>query len=108
MKKEFSDALPVFHIDERKIKQVFFNLLSNAIKFTEKGSVTLRLRSRNPEYGFIDIIDTGVGIPEEGIEQIFDRFHQVDSSASKKYQGTGLGLNLVRDDIAPSRRRGIG
>lgn len=89
-------------LDEARIKQILFNLIGNAIKFTEKGGVTLRASanesSLNPE--LIDIIisieDTGIGIPIEQIEAIFEAFKQMDGQSTRKYGGTGLGLTISK------------
>ncbi len=98
-------------LDETRIKQILFNLLGNAIKFTEKGSVTLTAsadESRiNPE--LVDIIikveDTGIGIPKEQIEAIFEAFKQTDGQSTRKYGGTGLGLTISKklSDIMGAR-----
>ncbi|MDY6844938.1 MAG: ATP-binding protein, partial [Thermodesulfobacteriota bacterium] len=104
------DGVPeVIEADERKLKQIIYNLLSNAVKFTpEGGSVCLSASctegSKVPVQGFsgvgdfieISVADTGIGIGEEDLSRIFAPFEQVDSSASRRYQGTGLGLSLTR------------
>ena len=71
------------------------NLLSNAIRFTEVGTVTLRAR-RNRGRIAIVVEDTGVGIPADALELIFEEFRQVDSSPTRKHGGTGLGLAISR------------
>lgn len=81
--------------DKIKFKEIMYNLLSNAIKFTpQKGKVTItsQLVGDNIE---ISISDSGIGIPDEKYQSIFDPFKQVDSSSSRKYGGTGLGLAIV-------------
>ncbi|MBI5178237.1 MAG: HAMP domain-containing histidine kinase [Nitrospinae bacterium] len=86
--------------DRRKVKQIVLNLLSNAIKFTDAGHVKTTLRKDATVYtdGYlIEVEDTGIGIPEEYHQRVFDRFQQVDSSDSRKHAGTGLGLNLVKE-----------
>ncbi len=97
LENQFTGNLPPFNLDQRMIKQVFLNLLSNAIKFTDRGKVSVQVRQNDAKNYLIDITDTGIGLPEEKIQQIFDRFRQLDNSDSRKYQGTGLGLNLVRE-----------
>jgi PAS domain S-box-containing protein len=83
--------------DKSKIKQVIFNLLSNAIKFTEKdGKVSISARKIDRNWVEIAVKDTGIGIPEDKLDEIFDPFMQVDASSSRKYEGTGLGLGLVK------------
>lgn len=85
--------------DLTKFKQMLYNLLSNAIKFTpEKGNITLHTTSLKREKDFIEIkvMDTGIGIAPEDYSKIFVEFSQVDSSHSRKYEGTGLGLALTK------------
>lgn len=85
-------------LDERRIRQVLVNLLSNAVKFTpEGGAVELQVRAD----AFRDAIefhvtDTGIGIASDNIDKLFQPFVQLDSSLSRRYAGTGLGLALVR------------
>ncbi|WOD39825.1 PAS domain-containing protein [Nodosilinea sp. E11] len=93
-------AIPDIVVDERRIRQVLINLLSNAVKFTPSGGqVTLRARvdqqnSRN--YLQLSVIDTGIGIAPDDLAKLFQPFVQIDSSLSRQYNGTGLGLALVR------------
>ena len=84
-------------VDERKLKQILYNLLSNGMKYTpDGGSVTL-CAEKVDEYSMkISVIDTGIGIKKEDQEMIFLAFEQVDSSTSRRYQGTGLGLPLTQ------------
>jgi signal transduction histidine kinase/CheY-like chemotaxis protein len=82
--------------DRSKIKQIMYNLLSNAVKFTPPGGrVTLRAAAPGALLE-IAVADTGIGIREEDQERIFQAFTQVDGSYARKYQGTGLGLTLVK------------
>ncbi len=96
---ETEPALPALEADEVRLKQILQNLLSNAVKFTPPGG-RIRLRARaNPPGGDqleISVADTGVGIAPQDHERIFGRFEQVDPSASRSYQGTGLGLSLTK------------
>lgn len=82
--------------DGEKIKQVIINLIGNALKFTEEGSVTVRVvtdpRSQLPTR--IDVVDTGIGIPEEKLGLIFNAFQQAEAGTARKYGGTGLGLTI--------------
>ncbi len=82
--------------DEGKLKQVLFNLLGNAIKFTEKGSIMVRITVHQNTHLPIrlEVIDTGIGIPQEQLSEIFEPFCQADSSTSRQYEGTGLGLTI--------------
>ncbi len=75
--------------------QVFVNLIGNALKFTEKGEIHIqvRLAAGHPE---IRVSDTGIGIPSEELDRIFDKFHQVDSGLTREVGGTGLGLAICR------------
>lgn len=82
--------------DERKVKQILFNLLSNAVKFTpEGGSVTL-VASKENDAVRICVADTGIGIKAEDMAKLFTEFTQLESTYTKKYDGTGLGLALTK------------
>ncbi|ADE35962.1 PAS domain S-box protein [Methanohalophilus mahii] len=86
--------------DKSKIKQIIFNLLSNAIKFTdENGKVSMSAGEVDRDQVEITVKDTGIGIPEDKLDKIFDPFMQADSSTSRKYGGTGLGLPLVKEYV---------
>jgi two-component system sensor histidine kinase ChiS len=89
--------LPMARTDDEKLKGVLQNLINNAIKFTEQGSVTISGRYI-PAANKIEfkVADTGIGIPQEKIQTIFDMFEQVDSSATRKFSGVGLGLYIVK------------
>ena len=87
--------------DHQHIRQILINLVNNAIKFTDHGSVNLRVfkaggRDRNPRIRF-EVIDTGVGIPADALETIFDDFTQAEQSSSRSYGGTGLGTAISRE-----------
>ena len=86
--------------DPLRLQQVLLNLVGNAIKFTEKGSVTLsiRIREATAEDLLIDfsVRDTGIGIPPEALQRIFNPFEQADGSTTRKFGGTGLGLPICR------------
>ncbi len=83
--------------DKRKFKQAVVNLLSNAIKFTERGgTVTIKARHDRESGYVVQIIDTGIGIAAKDIPKAFARFQQIDSTLSRKYEGTGLGLPLSK------------
>jgi PAS domain S-box-containing protein len=86
--------------DRNRITQILLNLLGNAIKFTSSGSVTLDitpLKYKNKKTTIrFKVTDTGIGIPKDKIEFIFDRFSQAEEDTSRKYGGTGLGLNISR------------
>lgn len=96
---EIDPDVPLIQADFEKIRHVLENLCGNAIKFTsEGGSVALRI-IHHPECGeiWIKVSDTGIGIAKSDQERIFDRFVQADSSPSRKYNGTGLGLALAKE-----------
>jgi PAS domain S-box-containing protein len=84
-------------VDATRVKQILYNYLSNAIKFTpEDGKVDVRIVSDGPVLFRIDVQDTGVGIPTEDVPKLFVEFQQLDTSAAKTHQGTGLGLALTK------------
>ena len=87
-------------LDAVRIKQVLINLLNNAIKFTEHGHVSLRVRAAERDgatWCRLDVADTGIGIPAETRDSIFDMFTQADASHTRRYGGTGLGLAICRN-----------
>jgi signal transduction histidine kinase len=84
------------HADERRLKQLLYNLLSNALKFTPEGGEVRVEASRRGNAVELRVTDTGVGIPADQHDKIFESFYQVDSTLSKNAQGTGLGLAVVR------------
>ena len=85
--------------DVNLLEKVFLNLFTNAIKFTpEDGTIYVRWKLDGEDV-FFEVEDTGIGIPEEQLPKIFDRFHQVDGSSTRRYQGVGIGLSLVRDIV---------
>lgn len=91
-----SSVTDVF-IDPAKFKQVLYNYLSNAIKFTpEKGKIRTRILPETPTSFRLEVEDSGIGIQAEDVERLFIEFQQLDSSTSKQYQGTGLGLALAK------------
>ncbi len=85
--------------DKMRLEQILKNLLSNAFKFTHKGSVTLTVGPSATEKNFIEfsVSDTGIGIPEDKHQLIFEAFQQADGSTRRKYGGTGLGLSISRE-----------
>jgi signal transduction histidine kinase len=89
--------------DAIQMRRVFDNLLSNACKFTQAGgSVTVRL-SRDGGQAVFEVADTGIGIPADKLDRIFERFYQVDGSATRRYGGVGLGLALVKEIVEAHR-----
>ncbi len=95
------DVPEVINGDYIKLSQILNNLLSNAIKFTEKGSVEVKAGlKRKTKTRYIlkfDVIDTGIGIPNDKLKSIFDPFHQANKSTARLYGGTGLGLSIVKN-----------
>jgi CheY-like chemotaxis protein len=98
LRAEVPDVVAKVRTDSAKLKQVIINLVGNALKFTEQGSVTVRLDlapdGKTPVA--IAVTDTGIGIPADRLEAIFEAFQQADAGTSRKYGGTGLGLTLSR------------
>lgn len=89
----------LLHGDARHLRQVLINLIGNAIKFTEYGRVDVYLRpigQGNPQRLRIEVVDTGIGIPENAQGLIFERFSQADTSVTRKYGGTGLGITIAK------------
>ena len=90
-------ALAPVHGDASRIRQILVNLLSNAIKFTASGHVVLRLRDDPAAQRRVFIVeDTGVGMPPEVAEEIFEPFRQAEASTARRFGGTGLGLSIAR------------
>jgi len=94
------DGTVMVHGDLLRFKQIVLNLLGNAIKFTEQGSITITAQvvSQQDQQGTLrlDVRDTGIGMTPEVLERIFDTFTQADSSTTRKYGGSGLGLTICR------------
>ena len=88
----------VAYIDRDLMEKAVMNLLSNAFKFTpENGKISVRLETSDQESFSISVQDNGIGVPEDKLETIFQRFSQVDESTSRKYEGTGIGLSLTKE-----------
>ncbi len=104
--RDLEPGLPQVWGDPQRIRQVLLNLVSNAAKFTQEGSITVRAfrRDGDPETGAapcvqVDVIDTGIGIPADKLDTIFEAFQQVDGSTTRQYEGTGLGLPISKNFI---------
>jgi two-component system, sensor histidine kinase and response regulator len=94
-----------FTADVRRIQQILWNLLSNAVKFTPKGgNVTLRLWMESDTVVF-QVEDSGIGILEEQLPRLFEKFHQLDTPYRRRYEGTGLGLALTKQLVELHRGR---
>lgn len=83
-------------IDQTRLKQVLGNLLSNAVKFTDAGEVAVTAVRRGEKVRF-EVADTGIGIPPEALDIIFERFQQADTSITRRFGGSGLGLSISQD-----------
>lgn len=92
---EIDPGLPAVLADPFKIEQILINLLDNAVKYTDAGEVRL-LVGREGDSARIEVRDTGIGIPEDKLSRVFERFFVVDKSRSRKTGGTGLGLSIVK------------
>ncbi len=92
------ESLPALHTDLSKLRQILFNLLSNAVKFTpEGGQVRLSARTVETDRIRLTVSDTGPGISPEHHATIFEKFRQIDQSATREHHGTGLGLAIARE-----------
>lgn len=96
-------ALPVMG-DPLRLERILTNLVGNALRYTERGSITINAAAKPDGKGRVvlrcEVTDTGIGIPKERQDKIFERFTQADSSTSRKYGGTGLGLTITRELVA--------
>jgi signal transduction histidine kinase len=111
---ECDTRVEFIYSDRNRIKQIIKNLLSNALKFTAKGNITLKALLEGQSIK-ISVEDEGIGIPQEKLEHIFDRFKQVDGTTTRNYGGTGLGLAICKEltsllggDISVSSTEGKG
>ncbi len=95
LQQSLPDDLPEIIGDQRRIRQILLNLIGNAAKFTEEGFIRVSAEA-DDTYVTFAVADSGIGIPEEKREKIFEAFTQVDASATRKYQGTGLGLTVTQ------------
>ncbi len=99
---EIASALPTINADPDAVEKIVVNLIGNALKFTDAGGrIDVRVGRGAAEDGAagveIEVCDTGVGIAPDKLERVFDRFAQVDGSATRRHEGTGIGLSLVRE-----------
>jgi signal transduction histidine kinase len=92
------DELPVVNVDREAIDKVVVNLVGNALKFTDRGG-RIEVTGEPAAGGGVHLVvaDTGVGLPADQLDRIFDRFAQVDASATRRYEGTGIGLSLAKE-----------
>ena len=95
LKREYPEVWPTVTVDQMRFKQSLINLLGNAAKYTEEGYIALRVIPK-PDAILISVEDTGIGIPPEYHQAIFEEFRQVDETAARKRIGTGLGLPITK------------
>ncbi len=96
--KNISDKNVYAYGDENRLQQIVLNLVGNAVKFTHSGKITVSAVQKN-DIVEIAVTDTGIGIPENALERIFESFEQADGSTAREYGGTGLGLSLTKQLI---------
>jgi signal transduction histidine kinase len=94
-----ANLIPPVKADEEKVTWVILQLLDNAIKFTPAGGEIVLTIEREEDFAQISVSDTGIGISSEKIPEIFEPFHQLDGTSTRRYGGTGLGLALVRQIV---------
>jgi two-component system phosphate regulon sensor histidine kinase PhoR len=95
-----AEGLPLLTADAFLLEEMLINLIDNALKYTEKGGITLGCSREGADRIRIEVADTGIGIPEESLPRIFERFYVVDKSRSRKLGGTGLGLAIVKHIVS--------
>jgi signal transduction histidine kinase len=97
LREEIEPNLPKVYVDRGRIRQVVINMLSNAAKFTDAGLITLRVYKiikNGQEFICFSVKDTGIGIAQADIRKVFEPFRQIDSSVSRRAEGTGLGMPI--------------
>jgi len=95
LKNEIKSSIPMIRADEERIFQILHNLIGNAIKFTTEGEVLVDATTKEDKVQ-ISVKDTGIGIPEDKLDDVFKSFEQVDASVTREYGGTGLGLTITK------------
>jgi signal transduction histidine kinase len=96
--REIASGMPRLNTDRAKLQQIILNLLDNAVKFTDRGEIKISALQQNGSFK-LAVSDTGIGIPKEELNKIFEEFHRGDSSSTKNYRGTGLGLAIVKQFV---------
>ena len=97
LQTELAPGLPHLLADQTRMRQILLNLLSNAVKFTPSGGRIVVAAGIDPDGWLrLSVADTGIGIPEDRLAQVMEPFAQIDSSLSRRHQGTGLGLPLTK------------
>ena len=97
LEKHIDAGLEIIHSDQDKIRQIVLNLLSNAAKFTPQGKICLSASRQGENHLCIVVQDTGIGISTEALPRVFKEFEQADTTTTRKYGGTGLGLTISRN-----------
>lgn len=100
LRTEMDDKIPLVQGDPQKINWALSQLIDNAVKFTSTGgSVTVSVKREGANLVMVSVADTGIGIAPHRLNEIFEPFHQLDGSSTRRYGGTGLGLSLVRQIV---------
>ena len=90
-------------VDEMKLSLALSNLVENAVKYNHDGGWVHVSLNADHKYFYVEVADSGIGIPEDAVEHIFERFYRVDKSHSREIGGTGLGLSIARNAIVMHR-----
>jgi GAF domain-containing protein len=99
LRDDIPDELPMVSGDRQRVGQIFDNMLQNALKFSNPGdTITVRMKLQGT-FILTEVQDTGIGIPGEQLDRIFDRFYQVDGTTTRRFGGTGLGLAIVKQIV---------
>ena len=98
------NGVKTIYSDPLRVRQILFNLVGNAVKFTEKGSISLHLKKIKDGFLF-EVVDTGIGIPANMQQRIFESFMQAEESIHRRYEGLGLGLTIAKKLAGCYRRR---
>lgn len=93
---EIESDIPAVYVDRQMWEKIVFNLMSNAFKYTLKGSIVVSV-SKTEEHALLKVKDTGIGIPENELPHMFERFHRVENAMGRTYEGTGIGLSLTKE-----------
>ena len=93
--QEIAPEIPALNTDREKLRQIILNLLDNAVKYTAQGEIKIAASQQNGSLKLV-VSDTGIGIPREELNKIFEEFQRGDSSSTKNFRGTGLGLAIAR------------
>jgi len=99
MTLDTDNFLPQIVGDRSRIEQVLMNIITNAVKYTPDGGEIKITSGAEGEFVFVEVADTGLGIPEEDLPHVFDRFYRVDKARSRESGGTGLGLSIAHEIV---------